>query len=106
MIRSAVGALLSVLATTVRLGASVVAGLIALHALFVFFAADPANPLVEFASDLRHSLGGLTVGLFTPDDPRLAETVNTLFAAALWSIAGGLVSRALTGLVPRAPDRV
>ncbi|MGY1855031.1 hypothetical protein [Modestobacter sp. SYSU DS0290] len=98
--------MLALLAAAVRLVTTVVAGLIALHAVFVFFAADPANPLVEFAAELRHSLGGLTVGLFTPADPRLAETVNALVAAALWAIAGGLVSRTLTGLLPRAASRV
>jgi hypothetical protein len=107
MIRSAAGTILSLLAAVVRLVASVVGGLILLYAVFVFFAANPDNPLVEFTGGVRRSLGGFTTGLFNPADPKIAETINAVLAALVWVVGGNLVSRALTRLAPSrsAPSR-
>jgi hypothetical protein len=100
MIRSATGSLLTLLAAAVRLVASVIGGLILLYAVFVFFEANPANPLVEFTGGVRRSLGGFTENLFNPADPKIAETVNTVIAALAWIIGGNLVSKVLTRLAP------
>ena len=100
MIRSATGSALSLIAAAVRLVASVVGGLILLYAVFVFFEANPDNPLVEFTRGVRTSLGGFTTGLFNPSDPKIAETINAALAALVWVVGGNLVSRALTRLAP------
>ena len=100
MIRSATGSLLTLLAAAVRLVASVVGGLILLYAVFVFFEADPVNPLVEFTRGVRSSLGGFTEGLFTPADPKVAETINAVLAALVWVVGGNLVSKAIARLAP------
>ena len=105
MIRSATGSLLTLLAAAVRLVASVVGGLILLYAVFVFFEANPANPLVEFTGGVRRSLGGFTAGLFNPSDPKLAETVNSVIAALMWVVGANLTSKAITRLAPRAKSR-
>ena len=78
MIRNAAGSLLSALASLVRLVASVIGGLILLHAVFVFFEANPANGLVDFVAGVRQDLGSFTVDLFSPKDPKTAETVNSV----------------------------
>jgi hypothetical protein len=100
MIRSATGSLLTLLAAAVRLVASVIGGLILLHAVFVFFEANPANPLVDFTAGVRRSLGGFTADLFNPSDPKIAETVNAVIAALVWIVGGNLVSKVLTRLAP------
>ena len=105
MIRSAAGSLVTLLASAVRLVASVVGGLILLYAVFVFFEANPANPLVQFTQGVRNSLGGFTEGLFNPSDPKLAETINAVLAALVWVVGGNLVSRTITRLTPRARSR-
>jgi hypothetical protein len=105
MIRSATGSLVTLLASAVRLVASVVGGLILLYAIFVFFEANPTNPLVEFTGGVRRSLGGFTEGLFNPSDPKIAETVNSVIAALVWVIGGNLVSKAITRLAPRARSK-
>jgi hypothetical protein len=106
MIRSATGSFLTLLAAAVRLVASVIGGLILLYAVFVFFEANPANPLVEFTQGVRSSLGGFTEGLFNPSDPKIAETVNSVIAALVWVVGGNLVSKAITRLAPRARSKV
>jgi hypothetical protein len=100
MIRSATGSLLTLLAAAVRLVASVVGGLILLYAVFVFFEADPANPLVEFTGGVRRSLGAFTEGLFNPSDPKIAETVNAALAALVWVVGGNVVSKVIARLAP------
>jgi hypothetical protein len=107
MIRSAASFLLTLLAAAVRLVASVVAGLIVVYAVFTFFEANPANPLVEFTAAVRNSLGAFTRGLFNPSDPKVAETINAVLAALVWVVLGNLLSSTVTKLAPgRARARV
>jgi uncharacterized membrane protein len=100
MIRSATGSLLTLLAAAVRLVASVIGGLILIYAVFVFFEANPTNPLVEFTGGVRRSLGAFTTGLFNPSDPKIAETINAVLAALVWVVGGNLVSKTITRLAP------
>src|SRR3954462_356326 len=100
MIRSATGSFPTLLAAAARRGGAGVGGLILLYAVFVFFEADPTNPLVEFTRGVRSSLGGFTEGLFNPSDPKIAETVNAVLAALVWVVGGNLVSKAITRLAP------
>jgi hypothetical protein len=105
MIRSATGSLLTLLAAAVRLVASVIGGLILIYAVFVFFEANPTNPLVEFTRGVRDSLGAFTKGLFNPADPKIAETVNATLAALVWVVGGNLVCKAVTRLTPRTKSK-
>ncbi|WP_139306730.1 hypothetical protein [Modestobacter sp. DSM 44400] len=100
MIRSAASSLLTPLAAAVRLVPSLVAGLIVVYAAFTFFAANPTNPLVEFTSGVRDSLGWFTKDLFTPADPKIAETINAVLAAVVCVLVGNLLSKAITTLAP------
>ena len=91
---------LSLLATVVRVVASVIAGLIVVYAVFVFFEANPANPLVEFTRGVRETFGWFTENLFAPEDPRIAEAVNAAVAALVWVVAGMLISKLIVRLTP------
>jgi hypothetical protein len=96
----------SLLATVVRVVASVIAGLIVVYALFVFFEANPANPLVEFTRGMRESFGWFTKDLFAPSDPKIAETVNAALAALVWVVAGTLISKLIVRLAPAPTAKV
>ena len=94
----------TLLASAVRLVASLVAVVIVAHAVFTFFEANPANGLVSAAAAVRRDLGWFTVDLFRPADPRTGETINAALAALVWVVAGNLVSRLVARLAP-APSR-
>jgi len=90
----------TLVASAVRLVASLVAVVIVLHAVFTFFEANPANALVSAAADVRQRLGWFTVDLFRPSDPRVGETINAAIAALVWVVAGNLVSKLVAKLAP------
>lgn len=92
--------LFTVLATVVRVVAAVVGALILIHAAFVFFEANPDNPLVEFTASIRDSFGWFTKDLFTPDDAKIGETINDALAALIWVVAGNLISKLIVRLAP------
>jgi hypothetical protein len=91
---------LTLLATIVRVVCSLIAALIVIHALFVFFEANPTNPLVEITTSVRDTFGWFTANLFAPSDPKLAETINDVLAALIWVVLGSLVSKLLVRLTP------
>ena len=91
------------LATIVRVVCSVIAALIVVHAVFVLFEANPANPLVTFTAGWRDTFGWFTKDLFTPSDPRVAEAVNDALAALIWVVAGSLLSKLIVRLTPSSP---
>lgn len=90
----------SLLATIVRVVASVIAALIVIHAVFVLFEANPDNVLVDFTTTWRDTLGGFTKNLFTPSDPKIAEAINDGVAALIWVVVGSLVSKLIVRLAP------
>jgi hypothetical protein len=90
----------SILATVVRVAASVIAALIVAHAVFVLFEANPANPLVEFTAGWRDTFGWFTKNLFTPSDPKIAEAINDGLAALIWVVVGSLLSKLIVRLTP------
>ena len=100
--RNAASRVVTSLAAAIRLISSVVGGLIVLYAVFVLFEANPDNPIVQFTAGVRDDLGGFTRDLFTPEDPKIAATVNALIAAIVWVVGGNLLSKAITRLAPRA----
>lgn len=92
--------LFTLLATVVRVVASVIAALIVAHAVFVFFEANPTNPLVEFTAGIRDSFGWFTKDLFQPSDAKIGETINDALAALIWVVAGNLISKLIVRLAP------
>ena len=88
------------IATVVRVVCSVIAAVIVVHAIFVFFEANPANPLVSFASGWREDFGWFTVNLFTPSDPKIAEAINAALAAVIWVVVGSLLSKLIVRFAP------
>jgi hypothetical protein len=100
MARAAANRVIPLLASAVRLVASLIAVVIVLHAVFFFFEANPANALVALAADVRQTFGWFTVDLFRTDDPKLGETINAALAALVWVVVGNLVSKLLVRLAP------
>ena len=80
--------------------ASLIAVVILLHAVFVFFEANPANPLVELSTGVRDTFGWFTVDLFSTEDPKIGEAVNDGIAALVYVVAGNLLSKLIVRLAP------
>lgn len=97
---------LSLVATVVRVACSLIGAVILLYAIFVFFEANPANGVVEFARHVREDFGGFTTDLFQPSDLKLRETVNAALAAVVWVVAGSLLSKLLVRLAPASRTKV
>jgi hypothetical protein len=106
MARNGATRIVTLLATVVRVVASVIGALIVAHAVFVFFEANPTNPLVEFTAEIRDSFGWFTKDLFQPSDPKIGETINDALAALIWVVAGNLVSKLIVRLAPAGSARV
>jgi hypothetical protein len=96
----------TLLATVVRVACSVIAAGIVIHAVFVAFEANPANPLVEFTTAWRDTFGWFTTDLFTPSDPKVAEAINDGLAALIWVVAGSLLAKLLVRFAPAPRARV
>jgi len=94
------------LATVVRVVCSVVAAVLVVYAIFVFFAANPENGLVAFARGWRETFGWFTIDLFTPADLKLRETINTALAAIVWVVAGTLISKLIVRFAPTGKAKV
>jgi uncharacterized membrane protein YraQ (UPF0718 family) len=93
------------LATIVRVGCAVIAALILAHAVFVFFEANPANPLVEFTTGWRNTFAWFTRDLFTSTEPTTAEAINDALAALIYVVLGSLVSKLIVRLAPTSSAR-
>ena len=91
---------LNIVATVVRVVCSVIGAVILLYAVFVFFEANPTNGIVEFARNFREDFGWFTVDLFTHDDLKIRETVNSALAAIVWVVVGTVLSKLLVRLAP------
>jgi uncharacterized membrane protein YraQ (UPF0718 family) len=98
--------LFTMLATVVRVVASLIGALILAHAVFVFFDANRDNALVEFTASIRDSFGWFTKDLFRPDDPDTGEAINDALAALIWVVAGNLVSKLIVRLAPATSAKV
>jgi hypothetical protein len=88
------------IATIVRMVCSVIAAVIVVHAIFVLFEANPANPLVTFARGWREDFGWFTIDLFRPSDPKIGEAINAALAAVVWVVVGSLISKLIVRLAP------
>jgi uncharacterized membrane protein YraQ (UPF0718 family) len=88
------------LATIVRVVCAVIAALILAHAVFVFFEANPANPLVEFTTGWRNTFAWFTRDLFTTTEPKTGEAINDALAALIYVVLGSLVAKLIVRLAP------
>ncbi|SFK87081.1 hypothetical protein [Geodermatophilus ruber] len=106
MARAAATRAFALLASVVRLVASLIAAVIVLHAVFWFFEANPDNALVSFAAEVRETFGWFTVDLFRPEDAKLGETINAALAALVYVVVGNLLSKLIVRLAPGPKARV
>jgi hypothetical protein len=106
MISSGAARIFTLLATIVRVVCSVIAALIVIHAVFILFEANVTNPLVEFTASARDTFGWFTKDLFSPSDPKIAETINDGLAALIWVVVGNLVSKLLVRFAPTSRAKV
>lgn len=88
------------LATIVRVACAVIAALILAHAVFVFFTANPANPLVESSTGWRNTFAWFTQDLFTTEDLSTGEAINDALAALSYVVLGSLVSQLILRSAP------
>ena len=88
------------LATIVRVACAVIAALILAHAVFVFFEANPQNPLVEFTTGWRNTFAWFTRDLFTTTEPKTGEAINDALAALIYVVVGNLLSKLIVRLAP------
>jgi hypothetical protein len=100
--RNATSRVFTVLASAVRLVAAVLGGLMIVYALFVFFRANPGNPLVTFTGSIRTSFGWFTQNLFTMSDPRISETINAALAGLIYVVVGSFLSKLIVRFAPAA----
>ena len=105
MIRVGLARVLALLATIVRVVCSVIGALIVIHAVFVFFEANPSNVLVQFTAGIRDNFGWFTKNLFTPKDPKIAQAINDVLAGLIWVVVGSLVSKLILRFAPAAPPK-
>jgi hypothetical protein len=105
-VRSAANRVISLLATVVRVVAAVIGALIVVHAVFVLFEANPANPLVELTTGVRDTFGWFTKNLFRTDDPKIGEAINDAIAALIYVVLGNLLSKLIVRLAPGPKAKV
>ena len=82
--------------------APVIGAVILLHAVFVLFDADPANPLVEPTTGVRDTFGWFTENLFRMDDPPSTRPINDAVAALVSVVLGSAASRFILRVAPSA----
>ena len=97
--------ILSIVATIVRVACAAIAGVIVIHAVFVLFEANPANGLVSFTASWRDTFGWFTKDLFTPSNPKIAETINDVLAAVVWVVVGSLLSKLIVRMTPATTSK-
>src|SRR3954466_6386764 len=90
----------SLLASALRLVASVIAALIIVHAVFVLFEANPANTLVTFTAGVGDSFGWFTQDLLPPSTPKFGEAIKHALAGVVYVVLGNLVSKLIVRVAP------
>jgi hypothetical protein len=101
-VRTAANRVVTLLATVVRVVAAAIGAVIVLHAVFVLFDANPANPLVELTKGVRDTFGWFTKNLFRMDDPAIAEAINDAVAALIYVVLGNVASKLVLRFAPSA----
>jgi hypothetical protein len=89
----------------VRAIASIIGGLIVVHAVFVLFGANPTNVLVQLTAGIRDSFGWFTKNLFQPSDHKMGEAINDALAGFIWVFLGSLVAKFIARLAPASKPK-
>jgi hypothetical protein len=97
--------LFGLVGSLVRTVASVIGGLIIVHAVFVLFGANPGNVLVQFTAGIRDSFGWFTKNLFQPSDQKMGEAINDALAGFIWVFLGSLVAKFIARLAPASKPK-
>jgi hypothetical protein len=95
----------TLLATAVRLFASVVAALMVVYAAFVLFEANPANVLVRFTGSAYSTFGWFTKDLFSMSNHKYGVVVNVVLAAVIYVVLGSLVSKLIVRFAPAGSSK-
>jgi hypothetical protein len=96
---------IGLLSSLVRTIASVIGGLIIVHAVFVLFGANSHNVLVQFTAGIRDSFGWFTKNLFQPSDHKMGEAINDALAGFIWVFLGSLVAKFIARLAPASSGK-
>jgi hypothetical protein len=106
-VRRVVQTIMSLLAVTVRLVASVFAVVLVVRIGLAFVAVNPHNIIVEWIVRFADVLVWGFRDLFVPADPRIGLVANYGLAAVFWVVVGVIVAWVLSGfgrLVGAAAD--
>src|SRR3954454_18133825 len=96
----------TLLASAVRLAASVIAALMVIYAAFVLFEANPANILVRFTGSAYAKFGWFTQDLFTiASNPKYGVVINVVLAAVIYVVVGSLLSKLIVRFAPAGSSR-
>jgi hypothetical protein len=96
----------TLLATAVRLFASVVAALMVVYAAFWLFEANPTNVLVRFTGSAYDKFGWFTKNLFTiTSNPKYGVVINVVLAAVIYVVLGSLVSKLIVRFAPTSSSK-
>jgi hypothetical protein len=96
---------IGLVSSLVRTIASVIGGLILVHAVFVLFGANPSNVLVQFTAGIRDSFGWFTKNLFQPSDHKMGEAINDALAGFIWVFLGSLLAKFIARLAPTSSGK-
>lgn len=81
------------LASLLRIVGLVIVAILVIHIVFTLLDANPANFLTQFVAEWA-AMFNLGLGnLFTPDQPKLAVTLNYGVAAIVWLVVTTLIVR-------------
>lgn len=79
----------------ILLAATVIAAIIVAHILFVLLSANAGNEIVSTDADWASTLGSWFRDLFTPDNAKLATTLNYGLAAIFYLVVGRILATAV-----------
>ena len=61
--------------------------------------------LITLAAGWRDTFGWFTRALFTPSDPKIAETINDALAALIWVVVDNLAAKLIARFTRSAEAR-
>ncbi|WP_238591903.1 hypothetical protein [Pseudonocardia sp. EC080625-04] len=86
---------IGIIATIVRIVGLVIVAILVAHIVLTLLDANPQNFLTEFVSTWAAQFNLGLANLFTPEQPKMAVTLNYGVAAILWMIVTAVVVRLL-----------
>jgi hypothetical protein len=91
-LKTGAGSVAGILATIVMVIASIAAGILVLHIVFVIFKGNPSNTFVSHINDYANNLAGFFKDLFSFKNPKTNTLINYGIAAIVWFAGGSLVA--------------